>query len=170
MLGFRHSGVLDCEGAQGDYFACRQGVSNGDRTDIMGNGGYFPEDRPRHWSAIFKHLAGWLPAPNVISGELGVTSSTRSRGGSWAGTAHHLASTETVRASDFRDSDLTIEYRSAEGMTGDRTWSLVSCRARQLWRPDREPSWSGSFVDVTTEFASRFSPSTTTQPCRRRGY
>jgi hypothetical protein len=155
MLGFRHSGVLDCEGAQGDYFACRQGVSNGDRTDIMGNGGYFPEDRPRHWSAIFKHLAGWLPALNVISGELGVHLLYPLEGEADPGQAQlitlRLDEKPPFDASTFRDSYLTIEYRSAEGYDeGLEPGVLVKLMgATQLWNVTESPLVAGdSFVDV----------------------
>lgn len=155
MLDFRHSGVLDCDGAGGDYFACRQGVSNGDRTDIMGNGGYLPGDRPRHWSAIFKHLAGWLPPSNVVSDEPGVHLLHPLEIDPGPGHPQlitlRLDEKPPFDASTSSDSYLTIEYRSAEGYDeGLEPGVLVKLMgATQLWNVTEAPLVVGdSFVDV----------------------
>jgi hypothetical protein len=154
-LGFTHSGLLDCEGAQGDYFECRQGVSNGDRTDVMGNGGFYPGDRPRHYSAIFKRNAGWVPPSNVIGDELGVHilyPIERDLGPGFPQLiTFRLDHQPPFDASPFSDSHLTIEYRSAEGYDeGLEPGVLVKLQgATQLWNLTESPLVEGgSFIDA----------------------
>ncbi|HOC43695.1 MAG TPA: hypothetical protein PKJ99_11835 [Thermoanaerobaculales bacterium] len=154
-LGFPHSGALDCDGAQGDYFACRQGVSNGDRTDVMGNGGYFPGDRPRHFSGIFASMAGWLAPQNVIRDEPGVHVLHPLERDPGAGFPQlivlRLQHKPPFDAGPVSDSYLTIEYRSGRGYDqGLEPGVLVKLMgARQLWNLTEAPLVEGdSFEDV----------------------
>ena len=154
-LGFPHAGALDCDGAQGDYFACRQGVSNGDRTDVMGNGGYFPGDRPRHYSGIFAAMAGWLPAPNVIRDEPGVHllhPLERELGSGFPQLiALQLDHQPPFDANPLSDSYLTIEYRSGWGYDQGlaRGVLLKVMGATQVWNLTEAPLVEGgSFVDL----------------------
>ena len=130
-------------------------MSNGDRTDVMGNGGYFPGDRPRHFSGIFASMAGWLAPQNVIRDEPGVHVLHPLERDPGAGFPQlivlRLQHKPPFDAGPVSDSYLTIEYRSGRGYDqGLEPGVLVKLMgARQLWNLTEAPLVEGdSFEDV----------------------
>lgn len=152
-LDFPHSGSLDCSAAGDDYFHCVADRSTGDRTDIMGDGGYLPGDLPRPYSALRKLQAGWLPAANVGQGA-GVHlvfPLDRDLGSGYTQLVIiELAEAPSFDAGAAIGATLSVEYRDGTGYDeGLPAGVYVKLRgASQDWCLTPEPLLPGqSFVD-----------------------